>query len=344
MAFKYMMGVDMSKNWFHYCLMDVDLTIIEEGQITNTPDAIHLFLAELSNQGLSTQATDIFMCVEHTGRYVNHLVNAWLSRGYQLSLIHAPKVSEGLRGKFAWQDKEDALDARRLAEYGIRFQDQLQVWQAKPESLVILQALQRQRERLLLALNTLEVPVKEAKEFETASVYETLKKAQQRSTKALKSDLKSIEIEIEQVIASDGHLKQLFKLITSVEGIGPVTAREVIIATGAFTEFLPNQSKAFARYTGVIPHKKQSGKSVRKKGRIGKQSHKKLKSLLTMGALSLIGNGTELSQYYQRKKAEGKHHFSVINAMRNKMILRIFAVVRNQHIYVENLNNHLAMS
>ncbi len=57
-----------------------------------------------------------------------------------------------------------------------------------------------------------------------------------------------------------------------------------------------------------------------------------------MGATSLIGTKSELAIYYNRKIKEGKAHFSVINAIRNKMILRIFAVVRNQTTYQKNIN------
>ncbi|MCG8330357.1 MAG: IS110 family transposase, partial [Chitinophagales bacterium] len=38
---------------------------------------------------------------------------------------------------------------------------------------------------------------------------------------------------------------------------------------------------------------------------------------------------------------EGKEHMSVVNAIRNKIILRIFAVVRNGVMYEKNLNHSL---
>jgi transposase len=44
----------------------------------------------------------------------------------------------------------------------------------------------------------------------------------------------------------------------------------------------------------------------------------------------------ELKQYYERKVAEGKNKMSVINAVRNKLVHRIFAVLRDDREYVEN--------
>jgi transposase len=61
-----------------------------------------------------------------------------------------------------------------------------------------------------------------------------------------------------------------------------------------------------------------------------------------MSALSAIRNCEELQNYYQRKVAEGKNKMSVINAVRNKLVLRIFAVVRNDQKYDKNYSYSLA--
>ena len=44
----------------------------------------------------------------------------------------------------------------------------------------------------------------------------------------------------------------------------------------------------------------------------------------------------EIKTYYNRKTGEGKNKMSVINAIRNKLIQRIFAVVRDDRMFVEN--------
>jgi hypothetical protein len=57
-----------------------------------------------------------------------------------------------------------------------------------------------------------------------------------------------------------------------------------------------------------------------------------------MAAISSIRNYTEFRNYYDRKKAEGKHSMSVLNAIRNKIVLRAVAVVNKQQPYVDNLS------
>ena len=52
-----------------------------------------------------------------------------------------------------------------------------------------------------------------------------------------------------------------------------------------------------------------------------------------MAAISSIKNKGELKTYYERKVAEGKNKMSVINAIRNKIIHRVFAVLKRNTEY-----------
>ncbi len=61
-----------------------------------------------------------------------------------------------------------------------------------------------------------------------------------------------------------------------------------------------------------------------------------MKMLLHMGAVSAITNYDEFKDYYERKIKEGKNRLSVLNAIRNKILLRAVSVVKNQKNYVDN--------
>ena len=52
--------------------------------------------------------------------------------------------------------------------------------------------------------------------------------------------------------------------------------------------------------------------------------------------MSVIHCNPEMKQYYDRKMAEGKHALSVINAVKNKLVLRAVAVIKSQTPYVDN--------
>ena len=59
--------------------------------------------------------------------------------------------------------------------------------------------------------------------------------------------------------------------------------------------------------------------------------------MLHLCALSAIRYYPEFKQYYDRKRKQGKHSMSILNAIRNKLVLRAVAVVNNQKPYVQNI-------
>lgn len=68
----------------------------------------------------------------------------------------------------------------------------------------------------------------------------------------------------------------------------------------------------------------------------------KLKKLLHLCAMSAIQNDKEMKAYFERKVMEGKNKMSVINAVRNKLIHRVFAVVRDERLFEENYERQCA--
>ncbi|MBA9079408.1 hypothetical protein FHS90_004144 [Rufibacter quisquiliarum] len=53
-----------------------------------------------------------------------------------------------------------------------------------------------------------------------------------------------------------------------------------------------------------------------------------------MGALASIKAGNEYRKYYERKTGEGKHPMAVLNAIKNKIVSRMFAVIERNTPYV----------
>lgn len=125
----------------------------------------------------------------------------------------------------------------------------------------------------------------------------------------------------------------MFGIITSVQAIGTQTAAQLIIPTNEFKDI--RDSKKFACYSGFAPFPKESG-LFKGKNRVSPMANKKMKMLLHMAALVAIVHNSDLKTYYERKVAEGKIKMSVINAVRNKLIHRIFTCV-NQNRKYENI-------
>lgn len=61
-----------------------------------------------------------------------------------------------------------------------------------------------------------------------------------------------------------------------------------------------------------------------------------------MAALSTLRTKGELRNYFDRKVAEGKNKMTIINAIRSKLIHRIFAIVKQNRKYEKNYTHSLA--
>ena len=89
-----------------------------------------------------------------------------------------------------------------------------------------------------------------------------------------------------------------------------------------------------ACYAGIAPFEYSSGSSVRERTRVSHVANKKRKSLISMGAISAKQADREMGLYYERKVAECKNGMLVMNAIRNKLIGRVFAAVKRGTSYV----------
>ena len=94
-------------------------------------------------------------------------------------------------------------------------------------------------------------------------------------------------------------------------------------------------------YCGLVPFPYQSGTSINGRSKIHPISDRKMKSLLSMSAISAIQHDKELKMYYTKRVAEGKPKMLVLNIIRNKLVSRIFATVNRGTPFVE-LNQFVA--
>jgi transposase len=335
MQFKFFVGIDVSK-------ATLDFSVVTEGKqvlsfrIENSVRAIKAALKVLRKLNGFCLSQTLF-CLEQTGLYHNHLTftlhsmnaNVWIEKAIEI------KRSSGLQ-----RGKSDKVDAQRIAFFAYRNRDKAKLW--SPPRVVIeqLKRLTGLRDRLLIMISQLAKPIKESESFDLKSVSAIIKNCCQASLKAIKADVKKVEKQIMDVIKSDASLTHLFKIITSVGGIGKVIACDMILTTNEFKNI--TDPKKYACYSGVVPFEHSSGSSIRGRTRVSHFANKNSKRLLHLAAMSIIRYPGELKTYWLRKLEEGKHKMVVINAIRNKLIQRVFAVVKRGSQYKKNYTNALA--
>ena len=111
-----------------------------------------------------------------------------------------------------------------------------------------------------------------------------------------------------------------------------MVAVTAIVLTENFTTF--TDPRKYASYIAIAPFPHESGTSVRGATRVSKQGFRQAKADLSISVLNAITHDAELREYWQRKKAEGKHTGVILNAIKFKIVLRMFAVVKRGKPYV----------
>lgn len=278
----------------------------------------------------SIDPSEVMIVMEHTGLY-----------GYQLEqFLHRNKIrftkvsalaikrSMGLvRGK------SDKIDARRIAKYGFEKQDELKAEAPPKESLQRLQLLHSTRERLVKTRALLITAVNEFQQVLGLKKTDSIIAAQLKVIKTLDQQIKGLEREVQSIIETDKTVQTNYCLLQSIKGVGPVLALATILKTGNFTRF--ENARKFACFCGTAPFEHTSGSSIRGKTRVSSLGDKKMKTLLDLAAKSAIQHDKELHAYYVNRTEKGKAKSSSINVVRNKLLYRMFAIIKRQTPYQE---------
>lgn len=332
---KYVIGVDISKKKVDIAIMNMSYEVVQEKIVENTEAKLLKFFGQLM-QKLETTAVEFLVCCEQTGIYTKPIQKA--CAGAQLPLwvetaFKIKKASSDFRGK---SDKKDAI---RIAEYAWRYSDKKRLYTEPASENNDLQTLLNARETILLQITQLQQQLSESKAFDKEK-HALLKACFHKPISAMKKQLCVIEKKISELVNQVPEIKKNLTLLKSIPGIGPQNALQFIVYTRNFTAF--QNVKHLACYAGVAPFPNESG-TVIKKARISGFANKKLKKLLHMAAMASIRAAGELKDYFIRKVKEGKNKMLVLNNIRNKLIKRMFAVIKRETPFVSNkLENGLA--
>lgn len=331
---KFFIGTDVSKEWLDMCIM-LEGKVLHNSRIANKPSAIRSWIRQTQKQyGYSVEET--LFALEFTGIYTGHLLEVLHTMGASVWLIPGILISQadGLQ-----RGKSDSQDAVRIADYAYSNPKKVRLWKKPRKVLEELQTLLLIREKLQRTKHQYQTTLKEYKDYGSTHEYKLIKTTSTAMLKVTLKELEGIEKEILALIKSDERLNELHGYITSVDAVGVITSANLLVTTNEFLDI--TEAKKYACYGGVAPFKNGSGK-VTKKDKVSHKANKKIKKLLHLVAMSAIRMKGEIKQYYERKVKEGKNKMSVINAIRNKIILRIFACVNNQKKYEKNYVYSLA--
>jgi transposase len=323
----YYVGIDTSKKTIDASIVFSKSQKLFHDSFLNKPFGFKKLLAwsKLKSEGKS-----IYFCIENTGHYSRDLCKFLEINKQKFSIINAVeiKLSSGIK-----REKSDKKDSELIALYGLKFPERLQTETMLNDQLLGLQLLLSQRKLLQNKELDFQRNIKMMKHcLSNDKVAKSIVRKNTSLKKFLRKTREEVELKIDQYIESNPLLKTNYDLLTSITGIGQIIALNTIVQTHNFT--MITNARKFSCYCGVAPFKNESGTSIRKGTRISFYGHKGLKKILNFGAMNAVKIDPQLKEYYQRKVEQGKNKMSILNAVRNKLIHRMFAVVNRGTPYV----------
>lgn len=327
MEFKEIVGIDISKKTLDVHIHKQEL----HKKYDNTPKAIKKMMEWVFSKAEAARDETLFV-FEHTGMYTIQLMAALSENDVKFSVVSALEIK---RSMGIVRNKSDKADAAMIALYGYRLREEIKLTEMPSEDLRALKHLLGLRDAMVSDRAGYKCRLGEQKRVLKKKGNKVLFDAQDQMINHLSKKIDKVEKEIDAIVKDNKIVNDLYALITSIIGVGPVTALYVIVFTQAFNKF--DTWRQFASYTGIAPFKNSSGTSLKGKTKVSHLANKDIKSLLDQCAKTALQHNPEMKKYYERRIAEGKNKMSTVNIIRNKIVARIFAVVQRGTPYVNTL-------
>lgn len=325
--YKLFIGSDMSKDKFDLSYY-YNGEILYLGEFVNTINGYHKML-RLLKRSTNIKPIDWFVCFENTGVYSKQFLHWLLSKNISCLEENPIQISNsmGLR-----RGKNDKIDSKSICRYAYEKRDFLKKSTIPKQSLSKLKSIIARRKLLDKHRSSLRVSLGEQKNTMDPDLFKQMQKSNKAILELLNKDIKDLDKKMKEIMESNDEIKKNAALCQTVVGIGPLTAAMILIRTNNFEDI--SDGRKLSCYCGTAPFSNSSGKFIGK-SRVSKYGDKYLKAILSNGAQNAIRFDKEIKHYYERKIAEGKAYGSVMNAIKNKLLHRVCAVIKRQTPYVK---------
>ena len=256
------------------------------------------------------------ICMESTGLYT-HDFRSWLEKENIIYYVVDPKLMhhfappqsiKGIR-----QTKNDKADAFRIAIYCSLFHDSMEPSKLPSAAYFKLKRLLAERRQYV------KQSVLYRQQLSDISIYDSVgsRIRKKNEVENLRDNIKQTDAEMKAIIDTDPEIRRNYELLISIVGVGLVVAVTTIVLTENFTTF--TNPRKYASYIAIAPFPHESGTSIRGATRVSKQGFRQAKADLSISVLSAITFDPDIKEYWQRKKAEGKHTGCVLNAIKLRL-------------------------
>jgi transposase len=257
--------------------------------------------------------------LEATGQYGEEVAEFLYQRGYPVSVVNPARIKRYGESKLH-RNKTDKADAALIAEFCQKENPPL--WGPLTAEVKHLRALVRrlddlqstfQQERNRSLSGEKDAWVMEDLQIHLGYLQERIQAARQA---------------IQQHIEQYPSLRSQQELLTSIPGIGKLTAARLLAEIGDIAAF--EDAPQLAAYAGLNPKGSRSGTSVHKKTRISKEGRAFLRYILYMPAIVARKHNPIVIEFCKRLSERRLAEMAIVVAAMRKLIHIIFGVLKHQ--------------
>mgnify|MGYP003464953126 FL=1 len=264
--------------------------------------------------------------MEATGVYHQKFAYYLVDNGCEISIVLPNKISNYIR-TLELKTITDKSCSQAIAQFGL--ERKLDKW-AKPKSIYKeLQQLTRERDQIAQERSVIKNQI-HAEKTESEPNQKSLERMQAR-IRFLNSQEKEIKADITDIVNKDSDLKQVINNITTIPGVGELTAVIVLAETNGF-ELIRNKSQ-LSSYAGLDVKEKQSGTSVKGKPRISKKGNRNLRKSMHLPSLTAVKWDENFKNIYARLISKNGIKMKALVAVQRKILELIYILFKNETVY-----------
>lgn len=306
------LGVDIGKSDFHVSLLVGDRSWPKS--FPNAPAGIAQLAAWLKNRKVQF----VHACLESTGGFEEAVALNLHKAGCVVSIVNPRRIKSFAQSELL-RTKTDAVDAALIARFCRAHRPE--PWTPPAPEMRALQGLVRRHAALQEMLRI------ESNRFGAARLEAMVNRSLRKHVAYLERDLKLVEREIAELIDRHPALRQQRDLLTSIPGIGELTASRILGEMPNIDQY--RSAKAVAAFAGLSPREHQSG-TMRGRTRIAKTGNACLRTALFFPALTAIRFNPPLAALYQRMLAAGRPKMVIVAAVMRKLLVLAYGVLKSR--------------
>ena len=316
---RFTLGIDIAKDKFDAALISADNRPKSRVFTNNTAGFEKLVL--WLRQQFATDPSTIHVGMEATGSLADALAYFLHERGFLVSVTNPAAIAAFAKSRLV-RNKTDKADAELIARFLLACSPAL--WTPPPAEIAHLQALSR---RLAALEQMKQMEENRIKTLSPAVSVPIVLQSLESVVAALDKEIQLLQDEIDRYTKETVALKEKADLLTSIPGIGEVTARVLLAEIPDISRF--SSSSALVAYAGLSPKQSQSGSSVRHKTHLCKMGSSRLRKALFFPAMSGLDHNPLWTEMRNRMLARGKAKMCIIGVAMRKMLTLVFGILKS---------------